>query len=90
MPFVLIQPLLNRLRCIFGFVSWWIGVLLENLQFGQGNDITICRFMPDGLLLGAVVVVKSIGLRIEELPPLRRVGTLYWDALQTEAITKEC
>lgn len=79
---MLIQPLLDRLRCIFGFVGWCVGVLLEDLQFGQRDDITICRLVPDGLLRGAVVVVEAIGLWIEQLPPLRRVRTLDGNALK--------
>lgn len=63
MPLVLIQTLLNRLRCIFGFI-WWFGVLLENLQFGQWDDITILWLVPDGFLRGAVVVVEAICLRV--------------------------
>lgn len=93
-PLVLIQPLLDGLRCIFGFVGWCVGVLLEDLQFGQRDDITICRLMPDGLLRGAVVVVEAIGLRIEQLPPLRRVGALDGNALKemkrVNALTNNC
>lgn len=58
--------------------------MLQNLQFGQGYDITILWLVPDGLLRRCVVIVEAIGLRVKKLPPLRRVGPLNWDILQTK------
>lgn len=85
-PLVLIQSLLDRLWCVFGFVvgGWWLSGLFENLQFGQRDDITILRLVPDGLLRGTVVVVEAVRLVVEQLPPLGRVGPLDGNTLRTK------
>lgn len=55
-------------------------VLLERLELGQRDDITIRGSVPDRLLTGGIVVVEPGGILVKQLPPLVIVGLLDGDA----------
>lgn len=43
---------------------------VPHLQFGQGDDVAVVRPVPYGPLARRVVVVKTGGLVVKQLPPL--------------------
>jgi len=59
-----------------------VGVLLQGLQLGQGDDVAGLGPVPHRALGGGVVVVEARGVRVKQLPPLVVAGPLDADALR--------
>lgn len=58
------------------------GELLETLQLGQGNYVTVEWPVPDGRVAGHIVVVEASRVHVEQLPPLVVVAAFDFHALE--------
>lgn len=63
-------------RAVLSRGSGGVGVLLQGLQLGQGDDVAVLRPVPHRALGGGVVVVEARRVGVEELPPLVLAGAL--------------
>lgn len=59
-----------------------IGVLLQSLQLGQGDDVAGLGPVPHCALGGGIVVVEARCVGIKQLPPLVVTGPLDADTLR--------
>ena len=58
-----------------------------NLEFGQWDDVTVVRSVPDGALRCRVVVIETRRLVVEQLPPLTVRRPLPASTTTTSATT---